>query len=268
MTKDNLTSRLYNISSTIKAAIKAQKMQGYETLFCSAALYRKGKRLNSIEKADTRNFSRLMLSYVRSEDPDKMKIELRGDQEELLWSKTFNLEPEDMALQGVQSESTGLGEAEVSEMVNKKLQDIRRNEELEDLRSTRDQLEQENEQLQKQLGELEDTLSAKKNIEYYSNIIGMALPGLAKMLNGSPFGGALGMLAGSSEDPETPKREEGNQRQAIVDLVAEFLQTLDDAQLGQIYLVFVELSNNPALIPELLSKISTQSSYHDIQEGN
>ena len=257
MSKDQIKARMYTITAACKKAIKAQQLQGFGQISCSATLSKRGKRLNSIDRAAHENFSKLLLDYVASEDPDKLRVELRGAQDELLWSKTFNLESDAPLAGAPAQEFKGLGEIEITEMVHAKLQEIRRHEELEELRALRDQLEDENEALHKQLGELEEVVAAKKNIEYYSNIIGLALPGLAKMLNKTALGGTLGMLAGMDTEVQTESPDK-DQRDTIIDLANEFMRELDDAQLGQLYLVFIELSNNPALISQLLSHLSSK----------
>jgi hypothetical protein len=82
------------------------------------------------------------------------------------------------------------------------------------------------------------------------------------MLSSTPLGGTLGALAGldTQEEPSSPA--EKSQRDTIIELVGEFMSGLDDQALGQLYLVFIELSNNPALIGTLLSKI------HDPNDKN
>jgi len=266
MKSENVNSKVYNFNKIVKAAIQAQKMQGHDLIYCSATLYQKGKKLNSIEKADSTSFSKLVLNYVHHEAPDKLKVELKGADDELLWSKTFFIEAETEPTNQSRSDFRGFGEAEISDLVSQKISEIRRNEELETLRSYKEQLESENENLQNQLGELEQSLSAKQNIEYYSNIIGLALPGLAKMLSKTSLGSSLGMLAGinDSSEPNAPTGEK-DQRQTIIELVSEFMNGLDMTNLGHLYLIFIELSNNPALIPILLSNLTQKNHSHDSQ---
>jgi DNA repair exonuclease SbcCD ATPase subunit len=149
----------------------------------------------------------------------------------------------------------GFGEAQIGELLNQKIAELRKQEELEELRSETEQLSQENEALRRQLDALEETVEAKKKVEYYANILGLAFPGLAKMLSTTPLGGTLGALAGL-DTPDSPSSEtEKSQRETIIELVSEFMASLDDQALGQLYLVFIELSNNPALIGTLLAKI-------------
>lgn len=259
MSREPLNNKMYNIASQIRNAIKAQRIQGYDTVLCSAHLSKRGKKLNGIDRAAPENFAKLMRDFVISEEPDKMRVELKSDKEESLWSKTYTLDIEPEIKLLAQEEFRGLGQAEVAELVNQKIQEIRRSNELEELRSRRDELEQENNEIRSQLSELEGIVEAKKNIEYYSNIIGLALPGLAKMLSSTGLGSTLGMLAGIDQPQEIQQgTQPKGQRETIIELVTEFMQGLDDTQLGHLYLVFVELSNNPALIATLLSNLGAK----------
>lgn len=254
-------SKRYNIASTVRKAIRAQKLLGHQALICSAILSRRGKKLNSIDRSPTENFTRLMHQYLQSEMPDKMRIEIRTENDALLWSKTFSFEMDSPEVVTTTSDLQGLGEAQVNDLLNQKIAELRRDQELEELRNDNEHYLQENEQLKRQLTEYEEVVEAKKKVEYYANILGLAFPGLAKMLSTTPLGGTLGALAGI-EDPQSSKDKEDssekNQRETIIELVSEFMQSLDDALLGQLYLVFIELSNNPNLIGGLLSHLTTQ----------
>lgn len=246
----------YNIAATVRKAVAAQQMLGHGELRCSATLSRGGRKLNSIDRAPQENFTRLMHQYIQAEQPDKLRIELRKKDDALLWSKTFDL-PVAAPPPAAGAAHQGLGEAEINDLVTQRLETLRRDEELHALRAESEALQQENRRLKGEMDALEEAVEAKKKVEYYANILGLAFPGLAKMLSATPLGGTLGLLAGmdvptAEDNPQDPT----GQRQAIIDLVTEFLTSLDDAQLGQLYLVFVELSNRPDRIPALLSAIS------------
>ena len=221
--------RIKRLVEACTKAIRAQQMQGHESILFSALLSRRSKKLNSIERAAVDNASRLLRDYINSEDPDKVRVELRGERDELLWSKTFSLEVDD-------------GPVETGD-------------ELRDLRVQRDQLEQENEQLRRQLDEAEESLEAKKSIEYYSGIIGIALPGLARMLSGSPLGSTLGMLAGMGADAGA-QQSGGDESSLMIEEIGQFTRSLDHQQLAKLYMVVVELSNNRELIGSVLSYIT------------
>lgn len=254
-------NKRYNIAAAVRKAIYAQIMLGHEDVMCSAILSRRGKKLNSVDRSPKENFTRLMHQYIQSEAPDKMRVELRSSDDALLWTKNFSFE-QDRVEVTTQMDFQGFGEAQIGELLNQKIAELRKQEELEELRSETEQLSQENESLRRQLDALEETVEAKKKMEYYANILGLAFPGLAKMLSSTPLGGTLGALAGldTQEEPSSPA--EKSQRDTIIELVGEFMSGLDDQALGQLYLVFIELSNNPALIGTLLSKI------HDPNDKN
>lgn len=250
----NDKSKRYNIAATVRKAIHAQAMLGHQDVVCSAILSRRGKKLNSIDRSPKENFTRLMHQYIQSEQPDKLRVELRSGDDALLWSKTFPLDQDHSEVTG-NMDFQGFGEAQIGELLNQKIAELRKQEELEELRSETEHLSQENEALRRQLDALEETVEAKKKVEYYANILGLAFPGLAKMLSTTPLGGTLGALAGL-DTPDSPSSEtEKSQRETIIELVSEFMTSLDDQALGQLYLVFIELSNNPALIGTLLAKI-------------
>jgi hypothetical protein len=256
--KEQNRRRIKRLVEACTKAIRAQQMQGHESILFSALLSRRSKKLNSIERAAVDNASRLLRDYINSEDPDKVRVELRGERDELLWSKTFSLEVDDGPVEtGVPSGAVfqGLGEAELGELVNAKIQEMRRQDELRDLRVQRDQLEQENEQLRRQLDEAEESLEAKKSIEYYSGIIGIALPGLARMLSGSPLGSTLGMLAGMGADAGA-QQSGGDESSLMIEEIGQFTRSLDHQQLAKLYMVVVELSNNRELIGSVLSYIT------------
>lgn len=248
--------RIKRLVESCSKAIRAQQMQGHEGILFSALLSRRSKKLNSIDRAAVDNASRLLRDYINSEDPDKVRVELRGTRDELLWSKTFSLEVDDGPLESSVPVFQGLGEAELGELVNAKIQEMRRQDELRDLRVQRDQLEQENEQLRRQLEEAEESLEAKKSVEYYSGIIGIALPGLARILSGSPLGSTLGLLAGVSGMPEGGQTQGGDESSLMIEEIGQFTRSLDHQQLAKLYMVVAELSNNRELIGSVLSYIT------------
>lgn len=68
----------------------------------------------------------------------------------------------------------------MNDLVQRKFSEMERSKELERMGAELQRLQTENEELEFQMQDMQNTLDAKKQVEYYSNIIGMALPGLAK----------------------------------------------------------------------------------------
>jgi len=157
----NDKSKRYNIAATVRKVIHAQAMLGHQDVVCSALLSRRGKKLNSIDRSPKENFTRLMHQYIQSEQPDKLRIELRSGGDALLWSKTFSFEVDPVEIPR-DREFQGLGEAQIGELLNQKMTELRKQEELEQLRSETEHLSQENEALRRQRDGLEETVEAKK----------------------------------------------------------------------------------------------------------
>mgnify|MGYP003847767451 CR=1 FL=1 len=86
---------------------------------------------------------------------------------------------------------------------------MERSKELERMSSELQRLQSENEELEFQMQDMQNTLDAKKQVEYYSNIIGMALPGLAKFLTNSPMGAAMNFLAGTEQEDKNIEQGKG-----------------------------------------------------------
>ena len=105
--------------------------QGHNRVVFNAMFYRNGKKLNSIEQAAVENFSPLVRSYDKSENPDKIKVEFK-DQETstLIWSKTFQWTDVDDEIPRSLSGYAGLGEAEVNDLVQRKFSEMEKSREL------------------------------------------------------------------------------------------------------------------------------------------
>ena len=136
--------------------------------------YRNGKRLNSIDQAVIENFSPLVRSYDKSENPDKVKVEFKDvESGTLIWAKTFEWTDVDEELPKSLAGYAGLGEAEVNDLVQRKFSEMERSRELERLTTELQRINAINDELEFQVQDMQNSLEAKKQVEYYSNIIGM-----------------------------------------------------------------------------------------------
>jgi hypothetical protein len=232
----------------------------------NAVFYRNGKKMNSIDQADVVNFSHLVRNYDKSENPDKVKVEFK-DQEtgNLIWAKTFQWTDVDEEIPRALSGYSGLGEAEVNDLVQRKFSEMERSKELERMTAELQRLQSENEELEFQMQDMQNTLDAKKQVEYYSNIIGMALPGLAKFLSNSPMGAAMNFLAGTDQEGksiEQAKKDDSepkdSQRETILEMIASFCQTMSNQELGTMYLMLSEIEKDRTNLQRILQFI-TQS---------
>lgn len=252
--------KIYHVIEVCQKMIKTFPKQGHTKVTFNAMFYRNGKRLNSIDQAVIENFSPLVRSYDKSENPDKVKIEFKDvETGMLIWAKTFEWTDVDEELPKSLSGYAGLGEAEVNDLVQRKFSEMERSRELERLTSELQRVSALNEELEFQVQDMHNSLEAKKQVEYYSNIIGMALPGLAKFFTNSPVGTAFNFLAGTNEEKgaEKPLGESSDsQRETILEMITTFIQTLDNQELGTIYLMLSEIEKDRSNIQKILQFIT------------
>jgi hypothetical protein len=252
--------KIYHVIEVCQKMIKTFPKQGHNKVTFNAMFYRNGKRLNSIDQAVIENFSPLVRSYDKSENPDKVKVEFKDvETGMLIWAKTFEWTDVDEELPKSLSGYAGLGEAEVNELVQRKFSEMERSRELERLTSELQRVSALNEELEFQVQDMQNSLEAKKQVEYYSNIIGMALPGLAKFFTNSPVGTAFNFLAGTNEEKgiEKPLGDSSDsQRETILEMITTFVQTLDNQELGTIYLMLSEIEKDRTNIQKILQFIT------------
>jgi hypothetical protein len=252
--------KIYHVIEVCQKMIKTFPKQGHNKVTFNAMFYRNGKRLNSIDQAVIENFSPLVRSYDKSENPDKVKVEFKDvETGMLIWAKTFEWTDVDEEIPKSLAGYTGLGEAEVNELVQRKFSEMERSRELERLTSELQRVSALNEELEFQVQDMQNSLEAKKQVEYYSNIIGMALPGLAKFFTNSPVGTAFNFLAGTNEEKNIEKPlgdSSDSQRETILEMITTFVQTLDNQELGTIYLMLSEIEKDRTNIQKILQFIT------------
>lgn len=256
-----------NLVEVSRKMIKTFPKQGYNNVVFNATFYRNGKKLNAIDQADISNFSQLVRNYEKSENPDKVKVEFKDlEKGVLIWAKTFNVEEIQDEIPRSTVSFQGFGEAEVNEMVQRRFNELERQKTIEQLQAELQQLKSHNDELEFQVADMQSTLDAKKQIEYYSNIIGMAMPGLAKFFTGTPMAAAMSFLSGQDEQKELEaskeedkKEQPPEQRQSIISLISEFCETLNNQELGSIYLLFIELEKDKTNIQRILKYITTSN---------
>jgi hypothetical protein len=254
--------KIYHVIEVSQKMIKTFPKQGHQNVAFNASFYRNGKKLNSIDQATTDNFSALVRSYDKSENPDKVKVEFKDqDTGNLIWSKTFQWTDADEDIPKSLSGYSGLGEAEVNDLVQRKFSEMERSRELERMSAELQKLQAINEDLEFQVQDMQNTIEAKKQVEYYSNIIGMALPGLAKFFNNTPVGAAMNFLAGTDED-KAKEIEEGKQepkdtqRETILEMISSFIQSLNNQELGTMYLMLSEIEKDRSNMQRILHFIT------------
>ena len=271
-----LASRIDYMVTTTKGMIRTIQSQGTGDLMFTATLYKHGRKLNSIELAEAGSFSRLIRQYVKSEQPDKVRVELKTMSDNVQkWMKQFDLQDSGETLSRSLPVSTyntghsgyaGLGEAEINDLVNKRFVELEKQKELERVNQELNELRERNGELERELEELTTTVEAKKQVEYYSSIIGAALPGLAKFFQATAIGPALNFLAGSENglpESDTASSLEAPVASAPVDMLCNFIRTLNEQEIATLYLLMAEVEKDRSNIQRVLSYITRQQPGQD-----
>jgi hypothetical protein len=256
--------KIYHLIQVSQKMIQTFPKQGHTSVVFNAVFYRNGKKLNSIEQADVVNFSHLVRSYDKSENPDKVKVEFKEQKSgSLIWAKTFEWTDVDEEIPRALSGYSGLGEAEVNDLVQRKFSEMERSKELERMTEELGTLQAENQELEFQVQDMQNTLDAKKQVEYYSNIIGMALPGLAQFFVNSPIGTAMNFLAGTTADGkaiDTTAQSQGqpkdSQRETMLEMITSFCSAMSDQELGTMYLLLSEIEKDRSNLQRILQFIT------------
>jgi hypothetical protein len=249
--------KIYHVIQVSQKMIQTFPKQGHMNVVFNAVFYRNGKKLNSIDQADVVNFSHLVRNYDKSENPDKVKVEFKDlDSGNLIWAKTFQWTDVDEEIPRALG-YTGLGEAEVNDLVQRKFSEMERSKELERMAAELQRLQSENEELEFQMQDMQNTLDAKKQVEYYSNIIGMALPGLARFLTNSPMGAAMNFLAGTDQEGKSIEQgKEDETEPKDTQRETSFCKTMSNQELGTMYLMLSEIEKDRSNLQRILQFIT------------
>lgn len=260
---------LNQAAKVLSNQVKTLESQGYEDMYFTAQFFSGGKKQNGIERGDVSKISKQIRDYVKSEDADTMSIEVfeESTKKSIYRKKFFNLCDEGEPL--LQSEYpsrglggfNGLGEAEVMELVDRRVTEARRQDEFTRLNQEVDTLRSRNSVLEKEKEELEAAMKAKKTTEYFMGIVGTAFPGLATMFAGTPLAQAAGFLAGTTDLNGTPlpqkeEEESTDDVQIVANMVAEFCRTLNSQEASAIHLLFTAFENDRTKIQSTLHYIT------------
>lgn len=268
--KSNInTKRLNNLLSGIQKSIDLFQSQGYNDVYFTAQFIRGGKKQNGIERGDVSSFLNQVRAYVKSEDADAVRLEFFDESNgKSIYSKALNdlrNSEEEIEKPGSNEHKglggfNGLGEAEFTALVDKRVEVkeqareyARMSKEVEELRSRCLTVEEERD-------ELEASLKAKKDTEYYMGIIGTVFPGLATLFQGTRIANVATMLAGTTDmqGNALPQGQDSgdSETQSVAALVSEFCNTLSVQEAGIIHLLFMAFEKDRNQMQRALQFIS------------
>lgn len=263
--------RLNNLLRGIQTSIGLFESMGHSDAYFTAQFFSKGKKQNGITRGDLHSIGKQLRTYITSENADAARIEFFSEATgKSIYSKALTdlrrrdesvANSAETALPTKTKTFQGFGEAQVLEMVDRKLEELRRNDEIQRLNKEVDELRSKNAELTSGREELEEQIKAKTDLEFYSGILGTAFPGLITMLKGTPFEQAANHLSGiSAQAAEQPKPvEPADEGSSIACLINEFCKGLDEQETGAIHLLFMAFEADRSKIHRALHCISTET---------
>lgn len=259
---------IFDKNREVVKMLKAERQLDQNELFFRAVYNKLGRKIaESKDNPTMSSFTSVINGRYQVCEPDSITVTWHSTaSEQKLFEQTFSIskakntilpdpeteEKSTMGLNGFQ----GFGEAEVNQIVEKRLTDLRRNEEYERLKDEHLTLNQRIKELEALNEELEKDKNAKETTENYMRIIGMALPGLSKFFGGASL---LSMLAGTDEGPENkplaaaPK----NEREEMIQLLQDFMSSeLNEQEVAAVYMLFMEIQKDKTQIQHLLNQLT------------
>jgi FtsZ-binding cell division protein ZapB len=196
-----------------------------------------------------------------------------------LWIKEIRLngfEPEIKPTNSFQ----GLGEVEISRIIDDRFKERQRLEEYEQLKERVVELSDENEEYQDTIERLENenerlekVIESKTQIRYYAGMLGDILEGIGikKEKIRNPIASLMGISEDDSEiekdtneteveEPIFKPKVSGDEakRNEIITLIADYLQASDNNTLANVFTIFSEIEHNPAITADILNCIETK----------
>jgi hypothetical protein len=242
-----MMDRFYQISSMVRKRIATSQNKGDEVEVIKAEILDKNGVLFVVEDIPAEVFSDLRYQIPNYPSAREVRFSGIGSNGRSLWTSRYDLPAK---AEPLQPSFHGLGMPDIGALVEKQVKEIRTQEELERLREIKKAMEARQAEQDKEIEELQAKIDAKSNIEYYSNLAGNLLPGIAKFLEKTPLGPALGAMAGNNATS-------GDDRTTVVQTAAELVKNISDEQLSALYMTLLELQSNPDLIQRAYQ--STQS---------
>jgi hypothetical protein len=279
MVKNKYTLNLSNI----RTKIRTYQEQGKDVLF--SAIFITGKEKSKlIDRAPVQQLA-LITKNLKYENPDKVRIELYDGKDAVnpLWLKEIILAMPEPEIENESNSFRGLGEAEISRIVDERFRERQRLAEYEQMKERVLELTGENEELRDTIEELENhtsqvetELESKKQIRYYAGMLGDILESfgiardkvkkpLAELMGLNDTGGSPKSIqlkrddnSGIVENKETVNglSAEEQKRNEIIALVAEYLKTTSNEILGAIFTIFSEVEQDNGLAPEIVGFIN------------
>lgn len=278
MAASNVTYFLKNLNQ--KAGRESQN--GTEVLF-SVSIVTGNKSHKVIEKEPVEYMTKQVNHLIRTEKPEIIKVDLLTESGRWIDGNVCDLRPKTNPQPAFQ----GFGEAEISSIVEKRIQEMKKEEEFNEMKAIVKELSIENETLKVKVEELENTnesleeeLEKKSQIKYYTGMLGDILESIG--IPKSNIKKPIAELMGINDEDETKKLPDSGDESGIVDeskqeskeklsnekkraeiisMISDYLHSLSNQILGELFTIFSEVETNHDLAREIIEYIEKRKEF-------
>ncbi len=273
---------LFDKNREVVKMLKGEKNLSDKQIAFTAVYNKLGKKIaESKDKTSLTAFTTVICGRYQVCQPDSITVTWHNSEtSEKLFEHTFAVgkllredEPSVRMIQipSPQSGFQGLGEADVNNLVEKRLTEMRQREEYERLREENQKMQHQIAELETRNADLKHDIAAKETTESYMRILGMALPGISKFFGGA---GILSMLAGTEEKEAAaapalgtatsltnePAQEPKDEREQMIGMLRDYMaEELSQQEIATLYLLFVEIQKDKTLIQQILNQITANN---------
>jgi len=258
-------------------------------VFFSATMIINNKSYKVIEKEPIATLNRRLNNLVKVDNPEIIKVDLFTENGQWLEGNVCDLREKNN--NATSSNFHGLGEAEINSIVEKRFDEKKKEYEFNEMTEAVKDLSEENEELQarideleKQNNELSQSLEQKKQIRYYAGMLGDILEsiGIRKEKLSKPIAELMGIdekpelkqIAGRTDNSGIVEENAFQQpnsgmsmtsdeqkRFEIISLISQFLNSVDNQLLGELFTIFSEIETNRTFAPEILEYIQKKKDF-------
>ncbi len=270
---------LFDKNREVVKMLKGEKNLSDKQIGFTAVYNKLGKKIaESKDKTSLTAFTTVICGRYQVCQPDSITVTWHNSETgEKLFEHTFAVgklqRDEEPAMRVIPMQMQpsgfqGLGEADVNNLVEKRLTEMRQREEYERLREENQKMQHQISELEIRNADLKHDIAAKETTESYMRILGMALPGISKFFGGA---GILSMLAGTEEkEPvvpqaldaatERPVQEPKDEREQMIGMLRDYMtEELSQQEIATLYLLFVEIQKDKTLIQKILNQITADN---------
>jgi hypothetical protein len=281
-------SNVANFLKSLNMRAKRETEKGI-AVFYSTTVINNNKSLKVIEKEPIKTLNNRINNLVKMEEPEIIKVDLFIEGDKWLEGNVCDLRSKEGNTPTTNFQ--GLGEVEINAIVEKRFDEKKREyeylemtEAVKELSDENDELKERIEDLEKQNNELLQSLEQKKQIRYYAGMLGDILEsiGIRKEKLSKPIAELMGIdekpeqrqIAGRTDNSGiveetafqqpntgTPMTTDEQKRFEIISLISQFLNSVDNQLLGELFTIFSEIETNRTLAPEILEYIQKKKDF-------